>query len=152
MDSIALLQTLLQRAEAERDNALAVMRQAEAQVRAAEAQAEQLRSYRSEYDQRWTLRFRQSGGGTRELLQCHQTFGLRLQEAITHQASSTSQLASRLQRARDMLLQREQRVAAVRKLIERRTQELGRMTQRREQRAEDEMAMRQHQRRLAMQG
>jgi flagellar FliJ protein len=152
MDSIALLQTLLQRAEAERDNALAVMRQAEAQMRAAEAQAEQLRNYRSEYDQRWTLRFRQSGGGTRELLQCHQTFGLRLEEAITHQANSTSQAGSRLQRARDLLLQREQRVAAVRKLIERREQELGRMAQRREQRADDEMAMRQHQRRLAMQG
>ena len=152
MDSIALLQTLLQRAEAERDSALAVMQQAEAQMRAAEAQSEQLRNYRSEYDQRWTLRFRQSGGGTRELLQCHQTFGLRLDEAISHQAGSTAQAASRLQRARDMLLQREQRVAAVRKLIERREQELGRMAQRREQRDDDEMAMRQHQRRLAMQG
>lgn len=152
MDSIALLQTLLQRAEAERDNALAVMRQAEAQMHAAQAQAEQLRNYRSEYDQRWTLRFRQTGGGTRELLQCHQTFGLRLEEAISHQAGSTAQMEARLQRARDMLLQREQRVAAVRKLIERRAQELGRMSQRREQRAEDEMAMRQHQRRLALQG
>lgn len=152
MDSIALLQTLLQRAEAERDSALAVMRQAEAQMRAAEAQAEQLRNYRSEYDQRWTLRFRQTGAGTRELLQCHQSFGLRLDEAISHQAGSTQQAGTRLQRARDMLLQREQRVAAVRKLIERREQELGRIAQRREQRSEDEMAMRQHQRRLALQG
>lgn len=152
MDSIALLQTLLQRAEAERDNALAVLRQAEAQLRAAEAQAEQLRNYRSEYDQRWTLRFRQAGGGSRELLQHHQNFGLRLDEAITHQNGSTAQLVQRAERARAVLLQREQRVAGVRKLIERRQQELGRMAQRREQRAEDEMAMRQHQRRMALQG
>jgi flagellar protein FliJ len=146
MDSIALLTSLLQRAEAERDTAITVLRQAEAQQAQAQAQADQLQAYRQDFDQRWTLRFRQSGA--RELLDCRQAFGERLQQAITGQASQTSQMANRVALARKALLQREQRVGAVRKLIERRAAELARIAQRRDQRANDETAQRQHLRRM----
>ena len=57
LNSVALLQTLLQRAEQERDTAALALRQAEALVAQAEQQAQALHSYRSEYDQRWTTRF-----------------------------------------------------------------------------------------------
>ena len=145
MDSIALLTTLLERAESERDKAAGVLRQAEALHARAQAQAEQLHGYRQEFDQRWTLRFRQAG--SRELLDCRQAFGERLEQAITGQAGSVQQADHRVGLARQALLQREQRVAAVRKLIERRRAELQRLTQRREQRADDDAALRQHLRR-----
>lgn len=147
MDSIALLSSLLQRAEAERDTAVGVLRQAEAQQQQARQQAEQLRSFRQDYDQRWTLRFRQAG--SRELLDCRHTFGERLGQAIDGQDTQVDHLGNRVNLARQALLAREQRVAAVRKLIERRQHELARLADRREQRASDETAQRQHQRRLA---
>lgn len=140
MSSIALLRTLLLRAEAERDTALAVLRQAEQLVAQAEAQQRQLKDYRSEYDQRWTSRFRSSG--TTALLHCHRGFGDRLDLAITHQGHNTSHLGNRVQQAREVLLAREQRVAAVRKLIERRQAELQKIAARHDQRATDEAAQR----------
>ena len=140
MNSIALLQTLLQRAEADRDTAVTVLRQAEAMVERAEAQARQLLDYRSEYDQRWTTRFQQSG--TTELLHCHRGFSLRLDQAINFQNTNTSHLGNRVQQARQVLLAREQRVAAVRKLIERRQAELQKIAHRHDQNATDEAAQR----------
>jgi flagellar FliJ protein len=140
MNSILMLQTLLQRAEAERDTAVAVLRQIEGLVQQAELQARQLLDYRSDYDQRWTARFRESG--TPELLHCHRGFGQRLDQAIGHQQTNTSHLGNRLQQARDVLLAREQRVAAVRKLIDRRQVELQKFAARRDQRNTDEAAQR----------
>lgn len=140
MNSLPTLQLLLQRAESERDTARAVLRQVEGLVQQAELQARQLGDYRSDYDQRWTARFRQSG--TPELLHCHRGFGQRLDQAISHQQVNSQHLGNRLQLARDTLLAREQRVAAVRKLLERRKAELLKVAARREQRATDEAAQR----------
>ena len=140
MNSITLLRTLLQRAEADRDTAAAVLRQAENLVQQAELQARQLQDYRGEYDQRWTARFRESG--TRELLHCHRGFGQRLDQAITHQQVNTQHLGNRVLQARTVLLAREQRVAAVRKLIERRQAELLKIAHQRDQRNTDEAAQR----------
>jgi flagellar FliJ protein len=140
MNSIGLLQTLLKHAEADRDTALAMLRQAETLVQNAEAQARQLSDYRSDYDLRWSAHFRQSG--TTMLLHCHRGFGQRLDHAIAHQQTNTSHLGNRVQQAREVLLAREQRVAAVRKLIERRQTELQKIADRRDQRATDEAAQR----------
>ena len=140
MNSILLLQTLLQRAEADRDTAQTGLRQAEALVAQAEAQARQLLNYRSDYDQRWTARFRESG--TTELLHCHRGFGQRLDHAISHQQVNTGHLGNRVQQARELLLAREQRVAGVRKLIERRQAELQTIAARRDQTTTDEAAQR----------
>ena len=142
MNSINLLRALLRRAENERDEALGAMRQAEALVAQAQAQAKQLQDYRSEFDQRWMTRFQASG--TPELLHCHSGFGQRLNQAITVQDNNASQLGNRVQRARAALLAREQRVAAVRKLIERREAELQKIAARRDQRSTDEAAQRAH--------
>lgn len=140
MNSLLLLRTLLQRAEAERDTALAALRQVEALVQQAEQQARQLHEYRQDYDQRWTERFRESG--TTELLHCHRGFGQRLDHAIGHQQVNSHHLGNRLRLAREGLLAREQRVAAVRKLIERRQAELLQIAARRDQRTTDEAAQR----------
>ena len=142
MNSIHLLKALLQRAEGERDNALTALRQAEALEAQAQAQAHHLQDYRGEYDQRWVARFQQSG--TPELLHCHRGFGQRLDQAIAVQSTNAAQLGTRVQRSRDHLQAREQRVAAVRKLIERRSAELAKITARRDQRSTDEAAQRSH--------
>jgi flagellar FliJ protein len=145
MNSIALLQTLLERAEAERDTARSVLQAAELAQARARAQAEQLETYQQEFDARWTQHFRQQG--SRELLQCRHSFGDRLTEAVSGQQSQVDQIGNRVRLAREALIAREQRVAAVRKLIERRQSELHRMAERREQRANDELAQRLHRQR-----
>ena len=142
MNSIPLLRILLQRAETERNSALGAMRQAETLVQQALAQARQLQDYRSEYDQRWVAHFQESG--TTELLHCHRTFGQRLDHAILVQDNNTSQLGNRVQRARGILLTREQRVAALRKLIALRQAEEQKLADRRDQRNTDEAAQRAH--------
>ncbi len=140
MNSIALLQTLLRRAEGERDTAALALRQAEDLVAQAAQQTQALHSYRGEYDQRWTARFQESG--TAALLQCHRGFGQRLDQAITQQQRNRQHLDNRVQQTRDQLLAREQRVAAVQKLITRRQAELRAMADRRDQRNTDEAAQR----------
>lgn len=140
LNSIALLQTLLQRAESERDTAALALRQAEDLVARAEQQGQALNTYRGEYDQRWTAHFRTNGAA--ELLHCHRGFGQRLDQAIAHQAVNSQHLGNRVQQARQLLLAREQRVAAVRKLIGRRQTELLAIASRRDQRNTDEAAQR----------
>ena len=140
MNSIALLQALLRRAEGERDTATLALRQAEALVAQAAQQAQALHSYRGDYDQRWTARFQESG--TTALLHCHRGFGQRLDQAITQQQRNRQHLDNRVQQARDQLLAREQRVAAVQKLIARRQAEMRAMADRRDQRNTDEAAQR----------
>lgn len=140
VNAIPLLRILLQRAEAERDGALGAMRQAEALVQHALAQARQLLDYRGEYDQRWLARFQDTG--TTELLHCHRGFGERLDHAIAVQDNNASQLDRRMHRAREVLLAREQRVAALRKLIARREAEVRKLADRRDQRDTDEAAQR----------
>ena len=140
MDSLEPLNTVLEHARSERDVAQAAMRQADAAHAAARAQAEQLDSYRADYRQRWTERLR--GVNSVELLQCYQGFSGRLDQAITMQSHSVRQAEVRLQRAREMLLAKEQRVAAIGKLIERRAAEARLHADRREQRQLDEAAAR----------
>lgn len=142
LKSIPLLQTLLERAEAERDAAQAQLKVVEQQTRHARNQADDLHQYRNEYDQRWVARFQQSG--TPVLVQCHRNFGQRLDQAIDLQQTTAQQLDQRSQQARRLLLEREQRVAAVRKLIQRRQAEAQRVTDQREQRSTDEAAQRSH--------
>lgn len=140
LNSIPLLQLLLGRAEAERNTAAGVLRQAELAEQAAQTQARDLQDYRSSYDQRWTTHFRSTG--TTTLLHCHHGFGQRLDQAITVQTRNTGHLGNRVQQARGVLLLREQRVAAVRKLIERRQAEVQAQTDRRDQRSSDDAALR----------
>jgi flagellar FliJ protein len=140
MDSIATLNTVLEHARSQRDAALAALRRAQASAEAARTQADQLGGYRCEYRQRWTERFREPG--SIELLQCVQGFAGRLDQAIAMQSNTVRQTELRLQQARELVLAREQRVAAIGKLIERRLAEARRDADRREQRQLDEASTR----------
>jgi flagellar protein FliJ len=132
------LNTLLERAAAERDQALAALRQADDAAGRQQAQHAQLAAYRVEYQQRWAGQFRQ--GGAIEIMHCYQSFMQRLDEALAQQQRLVDTAAGAALRARETLLARETRVASVRKLIERRAAEHQRSTARREQRQTDESA------------
>jgi flagellar FliJ protein len=136
------LHTVLERAEAERDLALAALRRAEEQARRAQAQAEQLLSYRGETQQRWSSQFGRRG--EIEIVQCYRSFMTRLDEAIGQQNGQAAATGTHCERLRERLAAAEVRVASVRKLIERRLAEHGRALARHEQRQSDEAAQQQH--------
>jgi flagellar FliJ protein len=132
------LQALLEHAERERDEAMVALVQAEDACRHLQQQLDQLLDYRREFESR------SPGAGGKaapiELLRCHQGFAQRLEQALAQQGDLVQSTESRLQSLRQVLLQRETRVAAVRKLVERRLQEQQRNQARLEQKRSDEAA------------
>ena len=140
MSILQPLMTLLGQVERERDDlALACQRASQAQQTAA-TQAEQLLTYRREYEKRWAHQFRTDG--RMELVNCYRGFMERLTHAVDQQHAVAAQAAAELDNARLALRDGELRVASVRKLIERRVAEAHTAAQRREQKACDEFASR----------
>ena len=132
------LQTLLQHAERERDAALADLLQAEDHAQRVRQQWEQLRAYHAEYAARAPGHGGRSAGIAQ--LQAHHAFMQRLDQALAHQQRLLDAAEQQVPARRQMLLQRETRVASVRKLAERRHQEQQRAATRREQQRSDEAA------------
>jgi flagellar FliJ protein len=132
------LNTLLDHAERQRNEALALLMQAEEVARRLQQQALQLSVYRDEY------RLRQPGLGGRavsiELLRSHHEFMQRLEQALLQQQGQLAGAEERLTLRRADLLALETRVASVRKLLERRGSEERRRAARQDQRATDESA------------
>jgi len=138
--SITTLQTLLEQAERERDAAQLALRQAEDGERRAADQADQLDNFRRDYLSRWGA---QPGrAGTVTLLQCYHGFMERLNQAQSQQQRQCEASRQRTAQAREALRSRELRVAAVRKLIERRQSAAHAVAERREQKRNDEAAQR----------
>lgn len=141
--SAANLQTLtvlLERAEAERDEAMRAFQEAQQRASHARDQHGQLAQYRSDYQTRWTQTFAQRG--TMDIVGCYQTFGLRLNQAIDQQHNVSSYADQRANMAREQLHSCELRVASIKKLLDRRRLEARQRVQRQEQKATDEMAAR----------
>lgn len=137
--SSALL-TLLEQAETERDVALARMLAADETARQARTQAEQLHAYREDYRRRAPAQGGRSANI--ELMRCHHGFVQRLDQAIEQQRALLARLEHQAAQQRATLLEREVRVASVKKLMQRRAQESQRGAARSEQRRSDEAAMR----------
>jgi flagellar protein FliJ len=138
--SLDPLMALLGQAERERDDALAAMQRANEAHLAAQSQADQLLAYRGEYEARFKEQF--SRKSSIEILQCYQGFSARLGQAIDQQQHIAGHAALRLEQSRDSLRNQEMRVASVRKLLERRVQELRLAADRRDQKQTDEFAAR----------
>ena len=138
--NLQTLGILLERAEAERDEALKAVQ--EAQLRAAQArdQADQLGQYRVDYQQRWTQQFARAG--TMDIVGCYQNFGGKLDQAIDSQGQVAQHAEMRVERARAVLRDKEMRAAAIAKLIERRRLEIRRAAQKAEQKQSDEQSAR----------
>jgi flagellar protein FliJ len=137
------LKLVLEQAEAARDEALVAFQQAQARATQARAQCQDLGQYQQQYDARWLAQFRQ-GGAAVQIVQAHQQFGLRLTDAIGQQTQAAAMAETRAEAARQLLQERELRVASVRKLMERRQAEQQLKDQRREQKASDEFAAQRH--------
>lgn len=131
---------LLEQAEAERDAAQVRLLQADEAARQAHAQAEQLHAYRADYRRRAPAL--NGAGASIELVRCHHGFVQRLDQAIEQQRGQLATLELQAAAQRDTLLEREVRVASVKKLIARRLQEAQRQLARTEQRHTDEAAQR----------
>ena len=140
MNPMQPLIALLTQTERERDVAWAVAQQAAQAQIAAVAQAEQLLTYRREYEQRWGEQFKSEG--KMELVHCYRGFMDRLTQAVDQQERIAQNANAQMERAREVLRDHEVRVASVRKLIERRAQELRLSAERIEQKQTDEFGAR----------
>jgi len=134
------LNTLLEHAERLRDEARAALLQAEDKARRLQLQAAQLHDYRAEYRQRHPALGGRSSSP--ELLRVHQDFMLRLDQALAQQQAQCEAAGQRTVALCEALLAQELRVAAVRKLVERRAQQARSQDDRREQQRSDEAAQR----------
>lgn len=149
MPTLQSLFQLLDHERRTRDEAVLGVRNAEGAAGQADAQAEQLDSYRSDYVDRWSARFREPGSVA--LMQCYQGFMQRLEQAIAQQHATVELARKLLEQARHTLCENERRVASVEKLIERRQQQQLHQAARREQSNSDENALRVHAQRVAAQ-
>lgn len=148
MPPIEPLIALLEQTERERDAAQQQLLRLRDAHQAAQAQAAQLLDYRGECEQRFGAQFR-SAGNSIELMRSYQGFVGRLTQALEQQSMVEQRMRDQCERAREILREHEVRVASVRKLIENRMRELQRETDRRDQKASDEIAMRAAWNRLA---
>ena len=140
MKRLALLRTLLEREQKRRDEQMAHVRNAVANVEAQEQQASDLTTYRSEYCQKWSAQFRQAA--QIEILRSYHGFLARLDQAITQQESVVEHAKRMVDVQRQRLIEREIRVATVERLIKRREAMLARIADRRDQKNLDELAQR----------
>ena len=85
MDPGSLL-TLQDKERNTRDQARVALHDCRQVADRAQAQADELQQYRSDYLQRWSTQFRQQGGI--ELMQCYQGFVLKLDQAIAQQGAA----------------------------------------------------------------
>jgi flagellar FliJ protein len=134
------LQTLLDHAIAQRDNALAAHRRALVALQGAQAQAEQLVAHRNDTIERAGAKAQQTANLV--MMQSYQGFMHRLDEAVRQQQARVDAALFRRQGAEQMLVAAELRVASVRKLIEGRLMLADQAAARVEQKASDEFASR----------
>ena len=140
MTALQPLISLLGQTERERDEVAAQVQHAAHSLQAAQTQAEQLLTYRSEYEQRWNAQFKREGG--MELVNCYRGFMDRLTMAVDQQTRAVRSAEVLVTRGKEALREAEIRVASVRKLIERRMHEMQQSADRREQKQTDEFAAR----------
>ena len=140
MKRLALLHTLLEREQKRRDEQMAQVRNAAANVEAQQQQADDLTGYRSEYCRKWSAQFRQAA--QIEILRSYHGFLARLDQAISQQESVVEHARRMVDVQRQRLIEREIRVATVERLIKRREALLARIADRRDQKNLDELAQR----------
>lgn len=138
--SLSGMNTLLEHYERARDEALQRLQRADGALGGARLQAEQLQQYRSECEQRRADQF--SVGGSVLQLQLHQQFAERLHGAVDQQGRQIERLQQDRERRQAELLACELKVAAVRKLLQRRGAALQQQAERRDQKQLDERSSR----------
>jgi flagellar FliJ protein len=136
MNTPGPLSTVVEHAQQLRDQALAACVQADDAVRKQSQQLEQLLTYRGEYEARHPAR----GGQTAAIdsVRGHFVFMQRLAQAAAQQQAQLQAAQQRAHALRAALVEQETRLAALRKLLHRRTREATHRAERAEQRQSDE--------------
>ena len=140
MTNLQPLNALLAQTERQRDLALADQMKAQTASEVAHEQAEQLLTYRREYEQRWSAQFCREG--QIELVRCYQGFMERLTQAVDSQSRAAQHASAQLARANTVVREHEIRLAALKQVVERRLAEGRRLAERQDQKVEDELAAR----------
>jgi flagellar FliJ protein len=134
------LVTLLEHAERQRDQALALKRRADEAVSMAVRQQSQLTAYRLDHQMRWSAAFSQSVAVP--LLHCHHAFSDRLHDAVDLQTGQVDRARQTAEKRQLDALEAERRVAAISKLMKRRADAASQHQHRQEQRQSDERSAR----------
>ena len=136
------LQTLITHVEQERDAAMVALSQAKEASRRLRQQWQQLQAYHADY----AARAPALGGRAAPIdaLRSHHAFMQRLDQALAQQQGLLQAAEQRVAQQRQMLLALQTRLASVRKLHERRQQELQRSADRLDEKRRDESAMQRH--------
>ena len=138
MSSLNALAVAVEAASRKRDDARRVLQDAQAAQQAALAQLEQLEGYARETEARWGVKA--DTAMKPEVMYHHYQFMNRLGHAAGFQTGVVGDHAHRVEAARQALLQAELRLASLRKVVDKRRQELELAQMRREQKQTDERA------------
>lgn len=144
MSALKSLSLAIEVATIRRDQALAQLNQTLQAQAYADDQMQQLQHYAQETELRWMANAHISTSP--ELLHHHYQFMGRLNQAITLQTGTLSQVAQRVDTARQIVLQAEYRLASLKQVLNVKQAELTKLQQRREQKQMDEFATQQTQR------
>jgi flagellar protein FliJ len=142
MSSLKTLLLAVELATRQRDGANHALAEQQQVLLQGQQQLQQLETYARETETRWELHGQRST--TPELMNHHYQFMGRLSQAMDMQGSVLREQQARVEQARLVLVQAEQRLASFQKVCEKRRADLAREQRRREQREVDEMAARQH--------
>lgn len=148
MSNLNALMVAVEVASRKRDEARKVLQDTQAAQQAARDQLDQLEGYARETEARWGTKadtVRQP-----EMMYHHYQFMNRLGHAASLQGNVVGEHANRVDGARQALLDAELRLASLRKVLEKRRQELTLQQMRRDQKQTDERAALQY--RNALQG
>jgi len=138
MSSLNALAVAVEAASRKRDDARRVLQDAQAAQQAALAQLEQLEGYARETEARWGVKA--DTAMKPEVMYHHYQFMNRLGHAAGIQTGVVGDHIHRVEAARQALLQAELRLASLRKVVDKRRQELELAQMRREQKQTDERA------------
>ena len=142
------LAVLMELAQRRRDDALQALAAVRREQLTAQGQMEQLRAYTRDADARWLQRA--SAGITPALLATQRQLVARLQEAIAFQTDVLQRLQERVAHAEARVQHAERALATLQRIQQRRQLRWLQQQRRVEQKATDEMAAAQHQRRATM--
>jgi len=138
MSSLNALAVAVEAASRKRDEVRRALQDTQAAQQAAQAQLEQLEGYARETEARWGVKA--DTAMKPEVMYHHYQFMHRLGHAAGIQTGVVGDHAHRVEAARQALLQAELRLASLRKVVDKRRQELELAQMRREQKQTDERA------------
>ena len=138
MSSLNALSVAVEVASRKRDDARKVLQDTLAAEQAARAQLDQLEDYARETESRWGMKADTTMQP--EVMYHHYQFMNRLGHAASIQNGVVGDQSARLQAAQRALLDAELRLASLRKVVEKRLNDLALQQQRRDQKQTDERA------------